>query len=67
MLFTQIFLYITFRTNRYVKHRILHVMWEADAISRVKNANWMRIYYLLTSLKHSIFKTECAKSPYFAR
>ena len=39
MLFTQIFLYITFTTNRYVKHRILHVMWDADAISRVKNAN----------------------------
>ena len=28
-----------FTRNRYVKRRILHVMRDADAISRVKNAN----------------------------
>ena len=38
--FSQIGQDITFTTNRYVKHRILHVMRDADAILHViKQAN----------------------------
>ena len=34
--FTQIILAIMFKTNSYVKYRMLHVMRDADDISRVK-------------------------------
>ena len=34
--FTQILLAIMFKTNSYVKYRMLHVMRDADDISRVK-------------------------------
>ena len=34
--YTYRFSYITFTTSSYVKHRILHVMRDADAISDVK-------------------------------
>ena len=34
--FTQILLAIMFTTNSYVKYRMLHVMRDADDISRVK-------------------------------
>ena len=34
--FSQIGQDITFTTNRYIKHRILHVMRDADAIVHVK-------------------------------
>ena len=36
MLFAQIDIVITFTTNSKVKHRILHIMRDADAILRVK-------------------------------
>ena len=42
--FAKIVLAIMFTTNSCVKHRILHVLRDADAISHVKQANSMRTF-----------------------
>ena len=42
----QICLAITFTTNSYVKHRILHVMRDADAILHVKTGEMSADLYL---------------------
>ena len=42
--FAQIGLAIMFTTNSCVKHRILHVLRDADAISHVKTDETMRMF-----------------------
>ena len=65
--FAQIGLAIMFTTNSCVKHRILHVLRDADAISHVKTGEMNADVLMLTSLENAIFKIQSTISRYFVR
>ena len=54
--FAQIGLAIMFTTNGCVKHRILHALRDADAISHVKTGEINADVLIATSLENAIFK-----------
>ena len=64
--FKQIFLAITFTTNSYVKHRMLHVMRDADDISRV-NTGKMHPDVLIADVIKKIKFWKMHVLPYFVR
>ena len=65
--FAQIGLAIMFTTNSCVKHRILHVLRDADAISHVKTGEINADVLIATSLENAIFKIQSTISRYFVR
>ena len=56
-----------FTTNSYVKHRMLHVIRDADDISRVKTGELHPDVLIADVIKKKILENECAISPYFVR
>ena len=67
--FAQTGLAIMFTTNSCVKHRILHVLRNADAISHVKTGEIIAdvLIVLFSSLENAIFKKQSTISRYFVR
>ena len=56
-----------FTTNSCVKHRLLHVLRDADAISHVKTGEINADVLIATSLENAIFKKQSTISRYFVR